>query len=65
MIVKNNGNSEIEVNGETGVNRDELTRIMERAMEPKKNKFVSIPLWFDLLMLFIGIICAVLLEWAR
>lgn len=47
------------------MNRDELTRTMERAMEPKKNKFVSIPLWFDLLIICIGIICAVLLEWAR
>lgn len=56
---------ETEAKKENGMNRDELTRIMERAMEPKKNKFVSIPLWFDLLMIFIGIICAVLLEWAR
>ena len=47
------------------MNRDELTRIMERAMEPKKNKFVSIPLWFDLLMICIAIIVVVLLEWAR
>jgi hypothetical protein len=47
------------------MNRDELTRIMERAMEPKKNKFVSIPLWFDLLMICIAIIVAVLLGWTR
>lgn len=50
---------------EIGVNREELTRIMERAMEPKKNKFVSIPLWFDLLMICIAIIVVILLEWAR
>jgi hypothetical protein len=47
------------------MNREELTRIMERSMEPKKNKFVSIPIWFDLLMICIGIIVAVLLEWTR
>jgi hypothetical protein len=46
------------------MNRKELTRIMERAMEPEK-KNESIPLWFDLLMICIGIIGAVLLEWTR
>ena len=31
MIVKNNGNSEIEVNGETGVNRDDIIRMAREA----------------------------------
>lgn len=56
---------ETEAIRENGMNRDELTRIMERAMEPKKNKFVSIPLWFDLLMICIAIIVVIFLEWTR
>ena len=47
------------------MNREELTRIMERSMEPEKNNFKSIPLWFDLLMICLGVIVAILLEWTR
>lgn len=56
---------ETEAKKENGMNRDELTRIMERTMEPKKNKFVSIPLWFDLLVICVGGIVAILFEWLR
>jgi hypothetical protein len=34
MIVKNNGNLEIEVNGETGVNRDKIIRMAREAGMP-------------------------------